>query len=45
MDLEVLENEILSEIYSYCENCKNRLSCVENECILFRIENLIINKK
>lgn len=36
-----LEDRILDEIFSVCEKCQNRESCIEMECPLFRIEKLI----
>lgn len=37
-----LENAILNEIHNFCSNdCGNCKCCIEEECILFRIESLI----
>ena len=44
MDSEAQENKILNEIFSYCENCQNRLSCPEKECVLYRIEKIILGE-
>lgn len=37
----IIEDRILDEIFSVCEECPNRMSCVEMECPLYRIENII----
>lgn len=34
-------DEILTEITDYCENCPYHEKCVEEECILFRIEQIV----
>lgn len=34
--------KILLEISNYCETCPIHESCIENECPLFRIEQLIL---
>lgn len=37
-----LENAILNEIHNFCtKECGNCKCCVEEECVLFRIEKLI----
>ena len=35
------EEEILNEITAFCENCLNREKCIEKECVLFRIEQIV----
>jgi hypothetical protein len=38
--------EIINQIHNYCENqCMIRESCVEDDCVLFRIEKLIIGEE
>jgi hypothetical protein len=38
------ENNILIEISNYCNyNCLNKLKCLEEDCVLFRIEKIITN--
>lgn len=40
----ILEEKILKEISNFCENdCGLRNFCSEDNCILFRIEDIIIN--
>lgn len=36
-----MEEKILLEITNYCESCPCHEKCVEQECVLFRIEKLI----
>lgn len=40
-----MKNKILTEITNHCENCPNRECCPEEECVLFRIEKIIEEKK
>ena len=37
-----MTNEILTEITEQCERCPFSQSCPEEECILFRIEQIVI---
>lgn len=37
--------KILSEIVEFCEGCKNRECCLEEECVLYRIEQIMISKE
>lgn len=40
------EHEIINDIHNFCENeCGVRESCPEDDCILFRIEKLIIGSE
>lgn len=39
-----LEEKILTAITENCENCRAKESCYEEECVLYRIEQLISNK-
>ena len=40
------EIKIMNEITDFCENeCGNILNCAEEECILFRIEQIILEVK
>lgn len=42
-DLPELHTNILTEISEFCANeCGSREQCCEEECILFRIENLVL---
>lgn len=40
-----MENKILSEISNTCENCRSRECCKEKECVLFRIEQIVIKQR
>lgn len=47
---EIIYNErnrkILLEISNFCENnCAEREQCVEDDCVLYRIEQIIIEKE
>jgi len=39
-----MEDAILTEITEYCRECASNNCCPEDECILFRIEQLVCNK-
>lgn len=39
------EEEILTEITDFCETCPKHESCPEDECILFRIEQLLLKRE
>lgn len=39
-----LKNKIMLEIAKFCDTCGSHDCCPEDECILYRIEKLIINK-
>lgn len=36
-----MKEKILNETTSYCGTCSNRECCLEMECILFRIEQIL----
>ncbi len=43
-----MDKKILLEISNFCENCSSHECCPEEDCVLFRIEKLVvknINKK
>ena len=40
-----MENKILSEISNTCENCHSRECCSEKECVLFRIEQIVLKQR
>lgn len=43
--MEKKEQLILKCVYAYCENeCPIRESCVEYDCVLFRIEKIVLDK-
>jgi len=37
-------DKTLTEIMEFCESCKNRECCLEEECVLYRIEQIMISK-
>ena len=39
-----MKDKLLDIIYEYCSTCPNCLSCVENDCVLYKIEQLIIER-
>ncbi len=39
----MLKEKILYEITNFCKECPSSSCCCEEECVLFRIEKLIIN--
>lgn len=40
-----MKDKILLEIFNHCETCPIKEKCVEYECVLFRIEQLILSKR
>lgn len=41
-----MHNEILNEITLYCrDECSSNQECPEDECILFRIERLVVENE
>lgn len=40
-----MKNKIKNEISNFCKECISNNNCPESECILYRIEKLIINNK
>lgn len=40
-NIDKLVDKILTEITTYCEGCENVLNCPEEECVLFRIEQIV----
>ena len=38
------EDEILNEIYDTCNGCPNQFSCPEEECTLYRIEQIVLKE-
>lgn len=35
-------DRILNEIFSFCEECPSHECCPEDECVLFRIEQIVL---
>ena len=40
-----MEETILTEITNACENCKSHECCPEEDCVLYRIEQIILNQQ
>lgn len=40
-----MKEKILEEIYHYCETCKSHEFCPEEDYVLFRIEQIILDKE
>lgn len=40
-----MKNKILKEIHDFCEECPSHECCPEEECVLYKIEQIILNKK
>lgn len=38
-------NKILLEITNFCKECSSNNCCSESACVLYRIEQIITNKK
>lgn len=39
-----MENKILNEITNFCEECLNKECCPEEDCILYRIEQIVTKR-
>lgn len=39
-----MKNKILKEITDFCKICNSNNNCPEEECVLYRIEKLILEK-
>lgn len=39
------EEKILNEITTFCNECSSKECCPEEECVLYRIEQITSNKK
>lgn len=42
--MEEGEDEILTEIYNTCNGCPNQFNCPEEECTLYRIEQIVLKE-
>lgn len=38
-----MKEEILTEITNHCEECPQHECCPENDCVLYRIEQITLN--
>ena len=41
-DRQLLVNAVMNEVTEFCESCPNVGCCPEEECVLFRIESLLV---
>lgn len=41
----VMKNKVLLEITDFCFNCPIHEKCIEEKCVLFRIEKIICKKE
>lgn len=39
-----MEEKILTKITDFCEECGSHESCPEEECVLYRIEQMILGE-
>lgn len=39
-----MEEKILNETTSFCNGCPNKEHCPEEECVLFRIEQIVLEE-
>lgn len=44
-ELNKLKESILNETTTFCNECASKDCCPENECVLYRIEQLGTNEK
>lgn len=40
-----MQEKILNEIYEFCEGCPSKECCPEEECTLFRIEQIVLSNE
>ena len=41
-----MKSKIMNEIITFCENeCSERECCIEEDCVLYRIEQLVIKRR
>lgn len=38
-----MKEKIINEITKHCEKCPSRECCKEKECVLYRIEQVVLN--
>lgn len=41
----MIYKKILNEILGFCEECSNHENCPEDECVLYRIESILIERR
>lgn len=42
--IETKEDKIMNEITEFCRDCESCQNCPEEDCILFRIERIIVDE-
>ena len=40
-----MKDKILKEIANFCKECESHECCPEKDCVLYRIEQIILNSK
>ncbi len=40
-----MQEKILNETTSFCNECLNKECCIKNECIIFRIEQIVLEEE
>ena len=40
-----MEEKILNETTTFCESCPSKECCPEEDCVLYRIEQIVLNKE
>lgn len=40
-----MEDKILNETTSFCNECPIKEHCIEEECVLFRIEQIVLENE
>lgn len=43
--MQKLRNKVLNETTNFCLECNLREKCIEEECVIFRIENIIEDRR
>lgn len=40
-----MKEKVLNETTTFCNECESKECCKEEECVLFRIEQIVLNQK
>ena len=40
-----MKEKILNETTSFCNECLNKEHCIESDCVLFRIEQIVLEEE
>ena len=43
--MKKIRNKILNETTNFCLNCNLREKCIEKQCVIFRIEKIIEDRR